>query len=342
MKPFCKSRSVRINGSIVAQTPLPLPAFSSHALDSHLQDTVARIGNIVFGPILISAYDIHSGRLSGGRPDQAEFRLPLTFIDSGGYENLRLDQLRRQARESRPAQRRPGRRQGRQLCPADPDKKFSLEQYRAVLDAWPKDVRAVAVNYDRPSDDLGEQIEAATSLCPGRELGRELLLKPGDRVPIAGLINQLGHHAQALAGIDVIGVTEKEAGETLIDQLRVIANLRQRLDRIGFEDTPIHIFGGLDPIRTPLYFLAGADIFDGLTWLRYGFEMGRAVYIKALAAVEHPRIPINEAEWLVRRSNFFEITRMQTAMRKFLATKNPADLHEMGNRFLALLDEIDG
>ena len=210
-----------------------------------------------------------------------------------------------------------------------------------MLDAWPQGLRTVAVNYDRPSDDVAEQIEAAASLCPGRELGRELLLKPGERVSIAGLINQLSRHAQALARIDVVGVTEKEAGETLIDQLRIIASLRRQLDLVGFENMPIHIFGGLDPIRTQLYFLAGADIFDGLTWLRYGFETGRAVYIKAFASLEYPRTPIDEAEWRVRQSNFIEITKMQTSMRKFLATKNPADLHEMGSQFLSMLDGID-
>lgn len=313
MKPACKSRSVRIGGSTVAQTPLLLPAFSSEALKSDLADTAKRIGDIVFGPILISAFDIYGGHLAGPEPGKLISDRPLTFIDSGGYENLS----------------------------ADSDKRFTVEQHRTVLDAWPQQSLAVAVNHDLHSDDVAVQIEAAASLGPGRALGRELLLKPGDNVPLPGLIDQLSRHATALAGIDVVGLTEKEAGRTLVDQLRTIANLRKQLDSIQLDNMPIHVFGGLDPIRTPLYFLAGADIFDGLSWLRYGFQAGRAVYLKAHAALEHPRIPLEDAEWLVRKSNFIEITLMQTAMRKYMATQDPTDLHELGNIFISILRDID-
>jgi hypothetical protein len=313
MKPACKSRSVRIGGRTVARTPLLLPSFSSLALESDLADTVTRIGDIVVGPILISAFDLHRGGLI--KPGQGEgvFNAPLTFIDSGGYENIHV---RRQP-------------------------KFSAHQHRAVLDAWPQDKDTVSVNYDRPSDDVAKQIEAALSICPGRVLGRALLLKPGGRVPLSGLIKQLRRHTKIITGVDVVGVTEKEAGAFFLERLQTVATLRQELDMIGFDDLPIHVFGGLDPIRTPLYFLAGADIFDGLSWLRYGYEAGRAVYMSAFASLEHPSVPIDEAEWMVRRSNFIEITKMQTALRKYLATKSPEDLHQMGSRFLSILDQID-
>ena len=43
-------------------------------------------------------------------------------------------------------------------------------------------------------------------------------------------------------------------------------------------ETPIHVFGSLDTVTTPMYFLAGADIFDGLTWLRFAFHGGYTVY----------------------------------------------------------------
>lgn len=51
-------------------------------------------------------------------------------------------------------------------------------------------------------------------------------------------------------------------------------------------DIPIHIFGSLDTINTPLYFLAGADIFDGLTWLRFAFHEGYTMYKHNYAAVQ--------------------------------------------------------
>ena len=52
--------------------------------------------------------------------------------------------------------------------------------------------------------------------------------------------------------------------------------------RIAMDDKdiniPIHIYGSLDPITSILYFLSGAEIFDGLTWLRYGYAHGHACY----------------------------------------------------------------
>ncbi|MDW3181367.1 hypothetical protein [Roseobacter sp.] len=67
--------------------------------------------------------------------------------------------------------------------------------------------------------------------------------------------------------------TEKEIGASTKDRLTFLAAFRDLLDEAGME-TAIHVFGGLDPLMTPLYFLAGADVFDGLSWLGYAFKMG--------------------------------------------------------------------
>jgi hypothetical protein len=56
-----------------------------------------------------------------------------------------------------------------------------------------------------------------------------------------------------------------------------IAKLRNALTKAGI-DIPIHVFGSLDSVTTPLYFLAGADVFDGLTWLRFAFHEGQTLY----------------------------------------------------------------
>jgi len=54
--------------------------------------------------------------------------------------------------------------------------------------------------------------------------------------------------------------------------------IRKELDKIGL-NLPIHVFGSLDPITSILYFLVGAEIFDGLTWLKYSYFYGAAIYI---------------------------------------------------------------
>ena len=97
----------------------------------------------------------------------------------------------------------------------------------------------------------------------------DFLLKPQahDRVL---RIAELTPDASNLSCFDVIGVTEKELGETLLDRL---------------VESPIHVFGSLDPILTPLYFMAGAEIFDGLSWLRYAYVDGLSIQPDQLAAL---------------------------------------------------------
>ncbi len=53
-------------------------------------------------------------------------------------------------------------------------------------------------------------------------------------------------------------------------------------------ETPIHIFGCLDPISIWLFYLCGADVFDGLFWLRFAF---------------HNNIPIYRSTWAILTGN---------------------------------------
>ena len=76
-----------------------------------------------------------------------------------------------------------------------------------------------------------------------------------------------------LRGFDIIGVTEKDLGKNLFDRIKRVAKLRKGLDDVGVM-APIHIWGGLDPLMTPLFFFAGAEIFDGISWLRYAYQNG--------------------------------------------------------------------
>ena len=62
--------------------------------------------------------------------------------------------------------------------------------------------------------------------------------------------------------------------------MTTIAHIRIAMKDSG-ANAPIHIFGSLDPVTTPLYFIAGADIFDGLSWLRYTFSNGDAYYMES-------------------------------------------------------------
>lgn len=97
-----------------------------------------------------------------------------------------------------------------------------------------------------------------------------------------------------------------------------IATLRLALNRAGLE-TPIHLFGSLDTITTPMYFVAGADIFDGLTWLRLAFKDGYTMYkhnFGALALGVDTKAHMVDARcWF---NNYYYMKEMQLQMRRFL------------------------
>jgi hypothetical protein len=101
-----------------------------------------------------------------------------------------------------------------------------------------------------------------------------------------------------------------------------IASLRNEIDR-HFKDLPIHIFGSLDTLSTYLYFLAGADIFDGLTWLRYAFSDGDTIYRHNFGTLT---LPISTNSDIVEgrcwSHNYQYMRQMRLEMRKFTVDEN--------------------
>jgi hypothetical protein len=281
------------------RTPMLVPSFSSktegglHGLN---RIEVERFADDITSPVLISAYDIGHDLI---RPPTFPDTI---FLDSGGYEALQ-DFLTE----------RPGL--GLAGKPWDED------SYAKVLrDLEIANQRIIAVSYDHPREPLTlkDQLDRATRLFPDRDdLLREFLIKPEPDtrfIDIQVVLSQL----DSLANYPVIGLTDKELGPTMMDRLLAVAKLRVALTARGAA-TPIHIFGSLDPITSPLYFLAGADIFDGLAWLRYGFSEGRAIYRQNYDAVEldlHQRP--DGAVASMWRNNSRYLVRLESDMRRFL------------------------
>ncbi len=73
--------------------------------------------------------------------------------------------------------------------------------------------------------------------------------------------------------IDIIGFPEREIGSNIIQSCQFIKLFRDQLEKRQILK-PIHIFGCFDPISVILFVLAGADIFDGLGWLKSSFDNG--------------------------------------------------------------------
>jgi hypothetical protein len=189
-----------------------------------------------------------------------------------------------------------------------------------VLTHWDVKIPSVVITYDHPKlrVPLKDQIERALKLQIPRGASRELLLKPETKGQNFHKIETLVAHAREFAKFDVIGITEKEIGNSVFDRMKHIATLRLALKSVGLE-TPIHVFGSLDTITTLFYFVAGADIFDGLTWLRYGFKDGNTLYKQNFGILEincSTKSPAIEA--MCWAKNYSYIKDMQSEMRRFL------------------------
>lgn len=137
----------------------------------------------------------------------------------------------------------------------------------------------VLVSYDDRSLNPTDQIKKSLSLFASigvRDIKRDLLLHPNGMAPhtLAEVIADLA------PGIDMIGLTEKDISYPWFIGTSYIRQLRVELDTLLDRYVPIHIFGCFDPQTIPYFFFSGADIFDGLAWMRYYFREGHAFYDK--------------------------------------------------------------
>ena len=84
---------------------------------------------------------------------------------------------------------------------------------------------------------------------------------------------------------------------------------------------PIHIFGCLEPMSILAYFLCGADIFDGLAWLRFAFHNGIAIYRPNASVLQGLWKDDDENNWL-RHSlgNLSELMKLSMSLTRFCET----------------------
>ena len=281
--------------------------------------------------LLVSAYDLHhkmlpdAERLLSQEHRQTIYATPrLLVVDSGGYE---LNPVGFEGGET-------------QRGPHHP-KEFTREDFEALVDRLPHDKELLVVSYDspeRPRAPYRDQRETAQQFFAARRhLRSDLLLKPQAEDRILN-IEELTPDARNLSFFDVIGVTEKELGNSLLERLVTIARLRQLLDANGCAEIPIHVFGSLDPILTTLYFMAGSEIFDGLSWLRYAYIDGLSVHPDQLAVIRGNLDDRQERRDLYRyMSNLKEIQSLKHRLARW--ANQPDRYEELGPRY-EILREI--
>lgn len=275
-----------------------VPAFSSKA-DPAIGLVIKALEDYMRGAILVSAYDI-------AYKETNKIKLPIIFgepifLDSGGYECSQDANL------------------ADTVFPDYRPKVWNSEKHREVIDTWPKNRPTIVVSYDHPKDrkPIKQQIEEAKALFTGRkDILTEMLIKPykGRFIKLESIFPNI----EALRSFDIIGLTEKELGSNLLERLENVARIRLAMNEFKV-DKPLHLFGSLDPIACPLFFIAGADIFDGLTWLRYGFIDGLAVYEQHYGVFSQP---IDYHDGLVTTSrlvnNLAQLNRIRQQMMNYL------------------------
>lgn len=316
------ARRSKLNHPLGAVIELPklVPAFSSKGFPlfkekgrnkpySEVAPVLEGIGPLIYDSILISAYDLHHGLLR--RPQRFYKGKELVFIDSGGYE------LSPEWDSTEPKQD--------PYNPMQEQKKkdvFSLADYQKVLNKLSKNLPFVIANFDWKTryKPVEEQIIEAQKLFNNYESYlHNFLLKPGGKKYLD--INDVIPHVGKLRAFDMIGFTEKELGKNIINRLKFIAQIRAAMDREEVK-IPIHIWGGLDPTLTPLYFFAGAEIFDGISWLRYAYYDGMAIYRDAYNVLELGiETPLDHARILVLNQNVNFLQQLTTSLQAFVDKK---------------------
>jgi hypothetical protein len=255
--------------------------------------------------MLVSAYDIFYKHLLS--PVRSEFVPQVAFLDSGGYEVA-------EEHDDSAVFKFPS-----SMLEWDEAKLIS------VINSWPERVPLVVINYDYGATSIKKQIDAARKLfAQYPQHAHDMLLKPTTRRKQESYIDAsdvLGR-IEELKEFPIIGFTEKELGDSLLDRVLNIARIRIALDNVPSDsNTMLHIFGSLDPLTSCLYFLAGAEIFDGLTWLRYAYQDGVAVYQSNFGAL---RLGIQEAQKVVRGEVLIEninyLTRLKYQMINYART----------------------
>lgn len=247
-------------------TPVLLPSFSSKGFPE-LRQIIRSLEEHVTGPVLISAYDFKYEKIQKKLPLYPE----LLFVDSGGYECSKITDFVEYDRNSYKCN--------------EWNEKIYFKTMKEIL-LLKNNIPKVIISYDHPRKriPIDKQIELAELTFKNlsktkSEFLKELVIKPETNKPNEQYISveEIIKNTKKMKSFDILGLIEKELGTTLLDSMVKLCKIRENLNKNKIQKL-IHILGSLDPISTPLYFMCGADIFDGVTWLRYSFYEGLTIY----------------------------------------------------------------
>ena len=314
---LARSSNIRHPSGVTLRTPLLVPSFSSRGFRfnrkgvSEIRNVFVNAAEILTESMLVSAYDIRYGHLP--KPVRFPCTPLLTLVDSGGYETgMDHDYSAVYSYDHK-------------------TQEWNSRSYQSVLDDWPGRIPAAFVSFDKESagKTIPRQIaQAAELLSRYPQQLHTFLLKPTRKCRglLQNTVNIAQPHLKEFAAFNIIGVTEKELGRSMLGRMETIAKLRRGLDAVGVA-APIQVFGALDPLSSTLYCLAGAEIFDGLTWLRYSYRDGQCVYSHNYGVLH---IGIDQEDDFVRSKvfsvNYSFLRDMQLCLRNLVTNGDFANL----------------
>jgi len=317
---LCRSSLLKHPSGITVKTPLLVPSFSSKGFAFHrkgksevseIRDIFKNTAEVLTEAMLVSAYDIFYKHLPS--PQKFPCTPLITFVDSGGYEAGDDYDFSATYRYKHHVD------------------EWDLTKYQQVLKSWPDRVTAVFVNYDKGT----VRKSVKKQICEARRLFSQypnqlhnFLLKPTHfcKGQVINTIRNSQPIMKEFGTFHIIGVTEKELGPSMLDRMEAVATLRRNLDFAGVS-APIQVFGALDPLSSSLYLLAGAEIFDGLTWLRFAYWERKCIYSHN-HGVLHSGIDMHHdfIQSKMLSDNYNELRQIQLAFRDFVNTK---DFHKL-------------
>ena len=293
MEVECPHAQVRRVDRLGVATPLIAPSFSSRGFP-YLSDIWEEFRHKLYGVCLVSAFDVAGRRIPSDLADLVN----VAILDSGLYET-RVRKLDLNATDSSPH-----------------SEDWPREQYLEAVQSIGTQGNLILVNFDHVGR-LEDQIEMAVedfSMAP--RAASDFLVKPAHATELVNL-PKLAQFADALKQFSVIGIAAREAGDSLLERCRSIVMLRDLLNGAGL-DTPVHVFGAIKPYEVLAYFLCGADIFDGLSWLRWAFRDNGSVPIDE-TATEDMQWTLTDWELHTIQStqNLTLLFRLQQAMEEY-------------------------
>ena len=165
-------------------------------------------------------------------------------------------------------------------CENSGTKKWDENTYVQTANRIPWNGLDILVSYDTPNEPkcMQQQVERALHLYTKVEgtYARDLLIHVPDNTDPYVLAETVGPYTNEFK---ILGLIEKEIAPTWAHGVCFINRLRSALSALDTKRyIPIHVFGCFDLKTVARFTLAGADIFDGLTWLRYLFLNGDVLY----------------------------------------------------------------